>query len=180
MDDLVLRPLRPDEAPALARLAERLFRATYAPTHGDWVDPYCAQAFAPGVQERELAEPGAAVLVVEHAGEPVAYAQLRRRPAPAGYEGLPAVEIARFYVDARWHGRGVAQRLMAAALAHAWGDGARVVWLQVAEYNDRALAFYRKVGYRDIGRVPFDFAGLVENDWLLAIEPAPDGAAATP
>jgi hypothetical protein len=39
----------------------------------------------------------------------------------------------------------------------------------VAEYNDRALAFYRKRGFRAVGRVPFDFAGVRELDHLLAI-----------
>lgn len=165
-----IRLLRQDEAPVLARLAERLFRATYATTHAEMLDPYCAKAFAPGVQDAELAEPGAAALVAERvAGDPIAYAQLRRRPAPGG-DARAAMEVARFYVDAPFHGTGLAQRLMAAALAHAREAGAVVAWLQVAEYNDRALAFYRKAGFREVGRVPFDFAGVSELDWLLAHE----------
>lgn len=163
-----IRDLAPGDAPLLARLAERLFRETYGATHAGMLDPYCARAFAPGVQERELAEPGAGVLLAEVGGEPAGYAQYRRRPAPAGGDG-DAVEVARFYVDRRHHGTGLAQRLMDAMLARAAADGARTVWLQVAEYNARALAFYERRGFRSVGRIPFDFAGVQENDHLLAI-----------
>ena len=59
---------------------------------------------------------------------------------------------------------------MDAMLARAAADGARTVWLQVAEYNARALAFYARCGFRPVGRVPFDFAGVLVDDHLLAIE----------
>jgi ribosomal protein S18 acetylase RimI-like enzyme len=172
-----IRDLLPHEAPLLARLAERLFRDTYATTHAAMLDPYCAKAFAPGVQERELAEPGAGALLAEAGGEPAGYAQYRRRPAPEGVdpslcsgEAARTVEVARFYVDPRFHGTGLAHRLMDAMLARAAADGARTVWLQVAEYNARALAFYARCGFRPVGRVPFDFAGVRENDHVLAVE----------
>ena len=168
------RDLLPHDAPLLARLAERLFRNTYATTHAAMLDPYCAKAFAPGVQERELAEPGAGALLAEVDGEPAGYAQYRRRPTPDVVEDADAdadaLEVARFYVDRRYHGTGVAYRLMDAMLARAAADGARTVWLQVAEYNARALAFYARCGFRPVGRVPFDFAGVREDDHLLAIE----------
>ena len=167
---MIIRELHPHEAPVLASLAERLFRDTYGATHAAMLDPYCASAFAPGVQERELAEAGAGALVAEENGEPVGYAQYRRRPAPVGVADPDAMEVARFYVDRSHHGTGLAQRLMDAVLARAAADGARVVWLQAAEYNDRALRFYTKYGYRPVGRVPFDFAGVRENDHLLAID----------
>ena len=175
--EAVIRDLEPDEAPLLARLAERLFRDTYGATHAEMLDPYCAKAFAPGVQERELAEPGAGALLAEIDGEPAGYAQYRRRPAPdvvgpslRSGQAARMVEVARFYVDRRHHGTGLAHRLMDAMLARATADGARTVWLQVAEYNARALAFYARCGFRPVGRIPFDFAGVRENDHLLAIE----------
>lgn len=167
-----IRDLLPHEAPLLARLAERLFRDTYGATHADMLDPYCAKAFAPGMQARELAEPGAGALLVEIDGEPAGYVHYRRRPAPDPVADAQAMEIARFYVDRRYHGTGVAYRLMDAMLARAAAEGARTVWLQVAEYNARALAFYARCGFRPIGRIPFDFAGVRENDHLLAIEMA--------
>jgi GNAT superfamily N-acetyltransferase len=168
-DALQIRDLRPDEIPFFSRFAERLFRDTYAETHASMLEPYCAAAFGPAVQGLELAEEGAGVVLAEVDGEPAGYAQLRRRPVPApGHEG-DAMEIARFYVDRPYHGSGVAYRLMDAAVARAASAGARHLWLQAAEYNDRALRFYAKVGFREVGRVPFDFAGVRELDHLLAL-----------
>lgn len=168
---VTIRELHATDAPLLAHMAERMFRDTYGATHGAMLDPYCAKAFAPGVQERELAEPGAGALIAEAHGEPAGYAQYRRRPSPVGVDDADAVEIARFYIDRAHHGRGVAQQLMDATLARAADDGARTVWLQAAEYNARALAFYARQGFRLVGRIPFDFAGVRENDHLLAIDP---------
>ena len=182
-DQIHIRQLAPHEAPLLARIAERMFRDTYATTHAAMLDPYCAKSFAPGVQERELAEPGAGALLAEVGGVPAGYVQFRRRAAPeeVGDAALHAVdagdvvEIARFYVDRGHHGTGLAHRLMDAVLAHAATTmGARAVWLQVAEYNARALAFYVRCGFRPVGRLPFDFAGVRELDHVLAIDvPAP-------
>lgn len=168
---LVIRDLLPHEIPWFSGFAERLFRETYGSTHAAILDPYCAAAFGAGVQERELGEAGAGVLVAEVDGEPAGYAQYRHRQPPAEGAAIPTptMEVARFYVDHRHHGAGVAQRLMEATLARAAGQGARAVWLQVAEYNDRALRFYEKVGFRPTGRVPFDFGGVRESDHLMAI-----------
>jgi GNAT superfamily N-acetyltransferase len=168
-DTLRIRDLRPDEIPFFAHYAERLFSDTYAESHASMLDPYCAAAFGPAVQHLELSEEGSRVVLAEVEGEPVGYAQLRRRPVPApGHEG-EAMEVARFYVDRRHHGTGIAYRLMDAAVARALAAGARHLWLQAAEYNTRALRFYARVGFREVGRVPFDFAGIRELDHLLAL-----------
>ena len=163
-----IRDLAAGEIPFFSEFAERLFRETYRDTHAIMLDPYCARHFGPEVQARELAEDGAGVLLAEVDGDAAGYVQYRRRQAPVGELDARAVEIARFYVDRPHHGAGVAYRLMDAVLARAAAEGARVVWLQVAEYNDRAIAFYRKVGFEPAGRVPFDFAGIRELDYLLA------------
>jgi GNAT superfamily N-acetyltransferase len=59
--------------------------------------------------------------------------------------GVPALELKTLYVDAAWHGRGVAaaltSRVIGAAPAHLW----------VFEANARARAFYRKQGFQPDG-----------------------------
>ena len=54
-----------------------------------------------------------------------------------------------------WHGRGVAQRLMQHVREAARALGARDVWLSVWERNPRAIAFYAKCGFRDVGSKDF-------------------------
>jgi len=49
------------------------------------------------------------------------------------------------YVDKNHHGKGVAQKLMIQAMN--WLDKTKPIKLEVADYNDRAIAFYRKYGF---------------------------------
>ena len=57
----------------------------------------------------------------------------------------------RFYVDKPWQGRGLAAQLMRAVEKRALERGARELWLGVWERNERAQAFYRKHGFRQVG-----------------------------
>ena len=77
------------------------------------------------------------------------------------------VEIYRFYVDATAHGTGVAQRLMSEALAAARDLGGTHAWLGVWERNPRAIAFYFKCGFRDVGRQLFQLGADSQTDRVL-------------
>ena len=61
------------------------------------------------------------------------------------------MEIARFYADAPWVGRGVGKTLMESCLDVAREKGCDVVWLDVWEKNLRAIAFYAKWGFEAVG-----------------------------
>ncbi len=59
------------------------------------------------------------------------------------------------YVDSKYHGTGLAQQLM--ELANGWFAD-NIVELEVATYNERAKAFYRKNGFEEIKNSEFMFA----------------------
>jgi ribosomal protein S18 acetylase RimI-like enzyme len=88
------------------------------------------------------------------------------------------VELVRFYVVRDWHGRGVAQRLMDACVAEARRRGGRTLWLAVWQENPRAIAFYRKAGFRLAGTTTFRLGSQVQDDDVMAmtIEPASETA----
>lgn len=52
------------------------------------------------------------------------------------------------YVDKTWHGKGVASELMKRVIA--WSDPKKPMILGVVSYNERAKAFYRKWGFKEI------------------------------
>ena len=60
-------------------------------------------------------------------------------------------ELKRIYVDAGWHGRGVAQALLALAEHAAREHGCDIFWLAVWDANDRGQAFYDKLRFKKIG-----------------------------
>ena len=59
-----------------------------------------------------------------------------------------AQRIDALYVDKQYHGKGVAQRLMNEIIS--WLDSSRQVELEVAAYNERAKAFYKKYGFIEV------------------------------
>ena len=60
---------------------------------------------------------------------------------------------------------------MEACLASARADGSDLVWLGVWEQNARALAFYAKWGFREIGKKHFTVGSDVQDDLVLARAP---------
>ena len=180
-----IRALAPDDAPALAAFAARLFRETYAPTHpATDIEAYVAHSFGADVQRAELGEPGAVTLALVPDGAMgrltadslLAYAQLRTGTTAPGVDARPTMEIARFYVDRRWHGRGLAPALMRAALGVAHAQEARVTWLGVWSENARAIAFYRRMGFAIVGTQTFRFGSIVDTDHVMARTTLPDDA----
>ena len=143
------------DAARLAALAERTFVDTFAADNDPAdMDAYVAQAFGEAVQRAELREPAITVLLAERDGEPVGYVMLR----DAAHGDVPArhaVEIARLYATRETIGTGVGAALMDAALAEAVARGADAVWLGVWECNARAIAFYTRPGFRDVGAQHF-------------------------
>ncbi len=168
---MVIRPALPTEAPALARLGERLWRATYAgliPASN--IDLHLAKTFGPTQQAAELADPLSVTLVIDEAGSLLGYAYLKPRAPEAAVPTLPflsPLEVVRFYVDPSLHGTGGAQALMAGVLAWAAATGRDGVWLQVWEQNSRAIRFYAKAGFQDAGEATFRIGDQVDRDRLL-------------
>lgn len=162
----------PGDAARVAALGARLFTQAYGPTHPEpELGRYLARSFAIPRLASELADPGTTCFVAsDAAGDDIGYAILvaTRGGAPEGVVGARPFEIARFYVDEPWHGRGVAQVLMDACIAEARRQGADVLWLQVWMEAPRPQAFYRRQGLEVVGRTTFAFGDRLEDDWVLA------------
>ncbi|HEX3553135.1 MAG TPA: GNAT family N-acetyltransferase [Thermoanaerobaculia bacterium] len=165
-----LRRAGPADAPALAEFAARIFSDTFAADNRpEDMAAHLADRFGVRQQTDELVHPEIITLVVEDdGGRLIAYTQVRRIPPPDCVTGEAPVELGRFYVDRPWQGRGLAQRLMAAAQAAARELGGRTFWLCVWERNPRAIAFYEKCGFRDVGTKEFQLGADLQTDRVMA------------
>jgi ribosomal protein S18 acetylase RimI-like enzyme len=143
-----------------AALFSTLAATTFVDTFGADNTPedialYSAQAFREEIQRRELADPRVCVLFAEREGETVGYTMLR----DGGLDGADAegesIEIVRLYATRRAIGQGVGAALMQACLDEAAARGRDTIWLGVWEHNPRAIAFYRKWGFADVGSKTF-------------------------
>lgn len=169
-----IRRADPGDAAALSALAERTFRDTFAAFNTpEDMDAHCRSNYAPDIIKGEIAAPQIVTLVAEHADCLTGYAQLRWTDVPACVTGAHPAEIGRLYVDAPWHGHGIAQALTARMVEDAIAGGADRLWLGVWENNHRALAFYRKIGFVTVGSHVFMVGPDPQNDLLLARDAAP-------
>jgi ribosomal protein S18 acetylase RimI-like enzyme len=154
--DLEFRVALPDDAADLAAFAEQMFRDTFGPDNrAEDMDAYCGAAFAVAQVRRELGDPARHTVVALLGGERVGYAQLRAGSPPAFVAGDAPLEILRFYVARAWHGRGIADALMAHMIDAAHQRGARTLYLAVWERNHRAAAFYARHGFSHVGSIAF-------------------------
>lgn len=156
------------DAAALAELGARTFHDTFAADNRpEDMAAHLASFYGTDKQSRELADPQMVTLVAEQEGALVAFAQLRRGAAPSCVTGEAPIEIKRFYVAAEWKGRGLAQALMARGLDEARAMGGVTIWLGVWERNPRAIAFYAKMGYVDVGSHTFMLGADAQLDRIL-------------
>lgn len=164
-----LRPLTRDDAPTLARFARRVFEETFA-ADNDPTDlaTYLNRAFGEVIQRAELDESNVSALVIEQGGEWAGYTLVRHGVPHRLTTGSNPLYLQRFYVDRRWHGHGVAPLLMDAVMRLAQEGQHDVVWLSTWERNTRALRFYEKQGFEDVGGETFLLGTDLQDDRVLA------------
>ncbi len=140
------------DANQLSKLAERTFRTTFARVNSEEnMQDHCSNSYSEKIQFNEISSPNIITLVVENKSELIAYAQLHKDKSPECIQATRPIEIRRFYVDAEWHGKKIAQSLMNKILRCTDSLAADIIWLGVWELNPRAITFYKKWGFKEVG-----------------------------
>jgi ribosomal protein S18 acetylase RimI-like enzyme len=168
------------DAKELSALAEATFRDTFASTNtAEDVDLHCRTRYSESIQADEIASPDRVTLLCELEARLVGFAQLRWGEAPDCVVAKAPAEINRLYVIREFHGQGVARDLMSACIDEATSHRSDVVWLGVWERNPRAMAFYRKFGFREVGEQVFRLGNDPQRDIVMA-RPVPGSRANGP
>lgn len=163
-----IRRARLGDAKALSQIAEATFRATFgAMNTPEHMDRHCETSYAERIQAAEISNPDMVTLVSEEQGEIVGYAQMRWGSAPDCVSASSPGEVQRLYVVKDWHGKGVAQELMRACIMEIAQHGSDAVWLGVWEHNPRAIAFYKKSGFVEVGSHIFPLGGDPQRDIVM-------------
>lgn len=167
-DALTIRYADASDAETLAELGARTFRETFADVNSpEDMRAYLSCAFTKERLASELSDERSVFFVAESGGVATGYAKLRAGKFHEGVKGAKPVEIERLYVAREWLGRGAGHALMQACLDEACRRGYRTVWLGVWERNERARAFYRKWGFRDVGEQIFQLGSDAQTDVVM-------------
>lgn len=167
---VAIRPALPQDGPALAALARRVFTETFGAHYdaGDLAE-HLDRAFGPGGLLAELVDPSFRVMLAEEDGAMAAYLKLAPMTLPVDHPS-GSLEIKQLYVLAPWQGKGVAQRLIDWAIEHARAVDAPALYLSVWSRNDRAIAFYRRHGFVMAGTAPFAVGARIDEDPVMRLD----------
>lgn len=100
-------------------------------------------------------------------GAPLGYALLSSTKLAGSNPGVD-IELKRIYVLSRFHGTGLGGALMDQAIEYARAKNAVRLLLGVFTGNSRAIAFYRRNGFRQIATRHFEVGGRLYDDVVLA------------
>jgi ribosomal protein S18 acetylase RimI-like enzyme len=168
VSDVVVRHASPHDNVLLAELGAETFRDAFAPDNTpEDMELYIRRSFSPDIQAAEIADPYSRFLIAEADGFPVGYVRLRKGAPPAPIELERPIEINRIYARTSWIGRKVGATLMTACLSEAAATARATIWLAVWEKNVRAIGFYRKWQFVDVGSQPFLLGNDVQNDLIM-------------
>lgn len=164
-----IRIAAPADASQLADLAEQTFRAAFAAMNSrENMEQHCKTRFSEEIQKSEIVDPAMLTLLSLDEGVLCGFAQLRWGDEPDCVGGNKPCELHRLYVDENWHGKGVAQELMASSFTAAEERGSDCMWLGVWEKNPRAIAFYRKLNFSEVGDHVFLLGTDRQRDIIMA------------
>jgi diamine N-acetyltransferase len=167
----VIRRADRRDAAALASLAERTFRDTFAAANDPAdLELHCAKSFGAEIQLREIENPSLVTILGDENGELVAFAQVRLHSPTKCVSAEHPSELYRLYVAERWHGLGIAHELMKEVLEAVRIVASDRIWLGVWERNERAQAFYRKFGFEVVGDHVFELGRDPQRDLVMALE----------
>lgn len=160
----IIREASGDDAGRLSLIANATFLETFAGViAGDALVAHCERQHDPAVLAAQL-DGGARAWLAEFEAAPIGYALVKAPELEAAQDG--DIELKKIYLLSRFHGTGIAQRLFDTALSGA--QGSKRLLLGVKDDNHRAIAFYSRQGFRQIGTRRFDVGGTLYDDVVLA------------
>jgi len=170
--DLTFRDAETADALCIGVLATQVFLDTYAT---DGIRPSVAREvlehFSTGAISALLSDPATAFIVAESSGHMVAFAQMTYGSTHESVAAGNTAELKRLYVQERFSGKGIGGALLRRAEALAAEQGASTIWLTVWAGNRRALAFYVRQGYKDVGASTYVFEGEQYETRIFVREP---------
>lgn len=172
-DQIHIREASLDDAKLLTDLSYTTFWDAFAhhPKNApDDLNHYMRQAFNVEQISAELAADDAVFLIASINDKPAGYAKLIIGSSEVGVAAENPIELSRLYSHQEYLGKGVGQNLMDACFSLATAHNHDVMWLGVWEFNPRAQAFYRKNGFREIGRHTFQLGSDPQTDLLMQRE----------
>lgn len=170
-----IRLAKATDSPELVPLAARTFPLACPPEMSQAaIQDFIRDELNEDVFHRWIADPQVYVLVAIDGAMLIGYSVCIEGETPTNAqldEDLPpasTVMLSKFYVDPDFHGAGVSQKMMSHLLEHYSTTNHQWLWLGTNQANNRAIGFYERVGFHQIGTREFHVGGTRAKDVVLA------------
>ena len=169
---VTLRECTPADAPTLAIIAAATLLESFAGlVPGDALLAHCDKNHVPAAYISHFEKPNtrAWLAAVSPGAAPIGYAMLTAPDFPTGLLQPGDLELRRIYLFSKFHGSGAGRSMMDLVIASARQQQAKRLLLGVHPDNLRAIAFYQKNGFVQIGTRTFQVGASAFEDPVFAL-----------
>lgn len=167
---LAIKKATATDADVLAKLGADTFYHTFRPhnTEED-MQAYITKAYASEVILQNLTSHDIAYYLCYDGLAPVGYIKLLHH-ATYGVLQQHSIELEKIYILHTYFGTPTATLLMQQAIAHAKQAGFKTLFLGVWQENERAVAFYKKMGFEVFDTRQFKLGNRLCEDFMMKLE----------
>lgn len=165
MADMQFRNAVPEDAVGIAAFMTRNFLATYGHSSSpENIEKAVRDYYGVEAQHADLANANIinCLCIIDHTIAGLAQVKPAKSDASRHH-----FELSRFYVDAPYHGKGIAQALMKETLTQLREKSATSLWLSVWQEAQQAIRFYQKQGFIISGDTIFMIGNDPMKDWVM-------------
>jgi ribosomal protein S18 acetylase RimI-like enzyme len=134
------------------------------------MDAYLASAFTREKLQEELGNPHSTFYFLLSEGVVAGYLKVNDAAAQTDLHDAHSLEIERIYVKRDYQGLGLGKALLEKAMDVARERKKTFVWLGVWEKNGNAIAFYKKMGFSQVGTHDFSMGTERQTDLIMRKE----------
>ena len=146
-----------DDAGAIAQLGRLTFSETFGHLFRDKNDleEYFEKTFSTEKIRNSFTKPNNIFWISHVNDQPVGYAKLKIRSASAFIQSEKTAQLQKIYVLKDFHSLKIGLELQKKLIAKAKEEGNESIWLSVLHTNDKAIRFYERNGFAEIGKHEF-------------------------
>jgi len=166
-----IRYANENDASLLAELGRKTFFDTFVEDNTpEDMEIHLSEHYTPEIQSSELRDSNSIFLIAEIDHIAVGYAKLKGQSTDNGVSGTNPMELERIYVLQEYLGKGVGPELIKKSIAEAKERGFDCLWMGVWEKNERAIRFYTKWGFEQVGVHDFILGKDIQKDLIMELD----------
>ena len=164
----ILRKCKTEDFATLRELAIRTYYESFAHLNTEEnMAAYLEEAFNADQLIKEFSDPHSSFYFLYIDDRLAGYLKLNEAPSQTDINDPDSLEIERIYVSSEFQGAGLGRYLIEQAIAIATERNKEYAWLGVWEMNEKAIRFYKKNGFYEIGTHTFVMGEDVQNDYVM-------------